>query len=134
MKNNVIKFTVSTFTSLENIMKQVHQATKGKIIDDIFIERVSMFKKEIEILVSKPRTIYIDREVVKETKPKKASKYRGVTKFRGNYRARIHHNNKTIFIGMYTSEVEAARAYNIKALELLGKDAKINVIDEEVTF
>ena len=67
-------------------------------------------------------------------KPPKASKAK--TKFKGvhfddnrvlsKWLALIKMNNKTIYIGSYTSEIEAALAYDKKALELYGEFAWLN--------
>lgn len=50
------------------------------------------------------------------------SKYKGVHKdtASGKYKAQIQHNKKKISIGTYSTEEEAANAYNIKALQLFG--------------
>lgn len=55
-----------------------------------------------------------------------SSKYKGVifNKDNNNWRARIHINDKTINIGSYNSEIEAAEAYKNKALELFGEYMK----------
>ncbi len=45
------------------------------------------------------------------------------------YRARIRINNKLILLGQYDTEIKAAIAYNIKAVELLGNKAKLNDIN-----
>lgn len=53
-----------------------------------------------------------------------SSKYNGVfkRKDRKNWSVSIYHNNKNIVIGDFKSEQDAARAYNIKALELYGEN------------
>jgi len=42
------------------------------------------------------------------------------------FRARIKHSGKVIFIGNYATEIEAAKAYDQKALELFGSFARPN--------
>lgn len=58
------------------------------------------------------------------------SKYRGVTHhIRRGYsywRAKITVNKKVYYIGEFKNEKEAAMAYDRKARELLGNDAKLN--------
>lgn len=63
----------------------------------------------------------------------KSSIYRGVRfdKKRIRWRADIKHNNKSICLGYYYSQKEAALAYNQKALELHKEKAKLNIIKEE---
>lgn len=70
------------------------------------------------------------------------SKYKGVTHLSRTkkvkngyktyfyYRSRICLNKKTIEIGLFKTEIEAAIAYNKKALELHGEFAFINKIEE----
>lgn len=59
-----------------------------------------------------------------------SSKFKGVV-FRpknNNYQARISLNKKSIHIGCFTNEIDAAKAYNSKAKELFGEFAKLNII------
>lgn len=58
----------------------------------------------------------------------KSSKYNGVSYIvdRKLWRARITYNKKCIEIGIYADEVDAARAYDHKARELYGPNAKVN--------
>lgn len=59
----------------------------------------------------------------------KSSKYLGVS-FRANrnkYRAYISINNKVINLGHFYNEIDAAKAYNKKVIEL-GLDRKLNKI------
>jgi hypothetical protein len=57
-----------------------------------------------------------------------SSKYKGVT-WRANdnkFQARINHNKKSIHIGMFDNEIEAAASYDTKAKELFGEFACLN--------
>lgn len=67
----------------------------------------------------------------KKNKRGTSSKYKGVTK-RPSGRFGVYiQNNKVIFcVGTFDSEIEAAKAYNKKALELFGEYAKLNEIGE----
>lgn len=55
-----------------------------------------------------------------------ASKYRGVSLEEGRWRATIHFKGEKIALGKYGVEVDAAKAYDKKARELLGAEAKLN--------
>ena len=57
-----------------------------------------------------------------------SSKYKGVDwrEKKEKWRARIHCNRKTYFLGYYESEVKAARVYDKAAIELFGEYAKTN--------
>jgi len=43
----------------------------------------------------------------------------------------ISFNKKSIYLGKFDTEIEAALAYNAKAIELYGENAKLNIIEEE---
>ena len=59
------------------------------------------------------------------------SKYKGVSIIRNRkklFRASIYFNGKSIYLGSFSSEIEAAIAYNKAAKEKFGEFAKLNVI------
>jgi group I intron endonuclease len=62
-----------------------------------------------------------------------SSKYVGVCldKSRNKWVAYIGYNGKRINIGSYNTEIDAALAYNAKALELYGENARLNIIIED---
>lgn len=61
-------------------------------------------------------------------KPQGTSKFRGVSlhKLPNRWKASIRHADKIIYIGLYDSEIEAAKAYNRVAIELRGIKAVLN--------
>jgi group I intron endonuclease len=62
----------------------------------------------------------------------KTSKYCGVRKLKsGKYNARIVYCGKEIYLGNFYYELEAAIAYNNKAIELYGEKARLNVFSKE---
>ena len=55
------------------------------------------------------------------------SQYKGVDKHSsGKWRATIKFRYKKIHLGLFTNEVDAAKAYNAKAIELFGEFARVN--------
>lgn len=58
----------------------------------------------------------------------KSSKYKGVDLSHGKYQCRITHDKKSIRIGYFEKEIDAAKAYNKKAKELFCKFAWLNDI------
>lgn len=61
--------------------------------------------------------------------------FKGVYRYsRGSkrWRAAITFNDKQISLGYYANPIEAAKAYNKKAVELFGEFAKLNVIEGEI--
>lgn len=58
----------------------------------------------------------------------KSSKYKGVylNKRENKWYVQARFKNKRVFIGIFDDEIEAAKAYDKKALELFGEFAKLN--------
>jgi hypothetical protein len=54
----------------------------------------------------------------------------GLDKRRGKYRARFKHNGRRFWLGYFDDEVEAARAYDHKAVECCGPFARLNLPEE----
>lgn len=85
----------------------------------------------------KPRTelakenIAIGNSGIKKGNP--TSNYIGVSKHKATnkWMAQLTYKGKKIYLGVYETEEEAARAYNAKALELYGPNARLNIIPEE---
>lgn len=62
-----------------------------------------------------------------------SSKYIGVffIKKSNNWESKIQYNKKTIYIGRFVIEEDAALAYNKKAIDLYGDEAKLNIIENK---
>ena len=62
---------------------------------------------------------------------KNTSGYKGVSflKKKNTYKSAIKFNKKTIYLGLFTNPVDAARAYNAAALKYHGEFAHLNKID-----
>lgn len=57
------------------------------------------------------------------------SKFKGVQMTPiGKWKAGIYRNRQYYYLGYFESEVDAALAYNTKAIELYGKDASLNEV------
>lgn len=61
------------------------------------------------------------------------SGYKGVSWKKKNKKwvAQIKHENKVIYLGLFTSVIEAAQAYNSAAIKLQGSFAKLNIIEKD---
>jgi group I intron endonuclease len=76
----------------------------------------------------------INEKIEKDVLSKKSSQYTGVHLCGKYWIARISYKNKRIPLGCFKNERNAAKAYNKKALEIYGKDAKINNIKKEINI
>ena len=63
----------------------------------------------------------------REKQKNNSSGFKGVMKDKKRWAARIGYKNKAILIGNFSSPEEAAIAYDIKAKELYGEFAKLNI-------
>ena len=65
-----------------------------------------------------------------KTQSDTSSKYKGVSWIKRDkkWRPQIMINGKTIHLGSFNNEAEAARAYNEKAIELFGEFSSLNVL------
>lgn len=62
------------------------------------------------------------------------SKYKGVSVYRdGRFRGRLIFNRKQIHLGIFDTEIEAAKAYNKAAIEKFGEFARLNEFDLDST-
>lgn len=64
---------------------------------------------------------------------KKFSKYKGVGKNdnpKKPYRAAFSYQGKRIFVGVFETEIEAAKAWNRVALSVIGEHALLNTFDD----
>jgi len=80
-----------------------------------------------------PKESYDELDLEAEYKkllPTYHSKYRGVTLDSGKWSARVYRNHVLHPAGRFTNELEAARAYDRKAIELIGDKAKLNFPEE----
>lgn len=67
-----------------------------------------------------------DGEGLSAAGPRRTSEYRGVSRRYGRWKARIKQNGHDIVIGDFDNELDAAHAYDRKALELHGEKAQLN--------
>ena len=105
------------------------EVPKNHVIDHWGENEDDPIKKKLDNRANNLRAV--SRHVNAQNKlvsPNATSKYIGVSKHNNNWRARITHNHICIRIGTFKTQIDAAVAYNKKAIELYGKHAKVNKI------
>lgn len=60
------------------------------------------------------------------TSERKLSRFRGVSRSKNKWIAQIGFNNKNISLGIFKTEQQAAKAYDLKAIVLFGEFANLN--------
>jgi len=98
--------------------------TLPKMLDHIDNNRSN---NKIENLRSSTRSE--NNRNAKKWKKSTSSIYKGVSWYRNKkWISYINFNKKRFHLGYFTNEIDAAKAYNIKAIELFGEYANLNVI------
>jgi group I intron endonuclease len=98
---------------------------------------VAYNKKAIELYGEKAIVNIVenicDEDFIRRLPSKLGSIYKGVYyhKASSKWMSRIFVGTKGIYVGLYSTEIEAAIAYNNKAIELFGDNAKLNEITME---
>lgn len=77
------------------------------------------------------RTTYVNNNHNRSKLQTSSSKYFGVSKHKQTkkWKAYINKDHINYYIGCYTDELDAAKAYNEKAIELYGNEANLNIFN-----
>lgn len=108
---------------LGRMHRYILQAPKGVLVDHIDRDKLNNRRFNLRIATVSENS--------QNSGPRNGSKYKGVSKKSGvkPWRARIY-CGREVNLGSFETEIEAAKAYNKKALELFGKDCFLNEIFE----
>jgi hypothetical protein len=106
--------------------REIMQPPKGKIVDHENRNKLDNTRTNLRVCTQ--------QENMRNTGKRNgtSSRFRGVSYSRryGKWRARIWFEGKCTDLGLFTDEVEAARAYDRKAVELFGEFARLNFPEE----
>jgi hypothetical protein len=98
---------------------------KGRlVVDHINGNKLDNTRKNIRVCTHQ-------QNIMNYRSNKGLSNYKGVDKVKlasDKWRARIRYNGQEFYLGLFDTELEAAKAYNTKAKELFGEFAHLNKI------
>ena len=96
---------------------------KGKVVDHI--DGNGLNNRRANLRLCTPR------QNRRNTRPRrKTSAFLGVSRRGSKYLARIKHDGRQLYLGLFDDEIEAARARDRKACELFGEFAWLNFPDD----
>lgn len=102
----------------------IMQTPEGMRTDHINLNKLDNRRNNLRIVTNSQNGMNIPKQ------PKRccSSRYKGVSwsKKCSKWQAYITKNRKVTYIGLFTDEIEAARAYDVKAFELFGEFALPN--------
>lgn len=109
--------------------REILNAPTGLFVDHIDGNKLNNQRDNLRLCTSK------DNQRNSKSANGSSSKYKGVCwdKSRRKWLANITVDRKSIYIGRFKTEEEAALAYNEKAIELFGEFARLNIINENVS-
>jgi hypothetical protein len=144
-KENVGDYTEEELTAIENkcieihyrhplgvcLRKDIHRDFhsiygKDNTTEIQFKEFVANYHNSINVKIIK---IYGEKKKYFPYKINSKSKYKHVTQIKERWRSEIFYKGKRILIGFFDSEYDAAEAYNVRAVELFGANATLNLLD-----
>lgn len=138
-----ITLTVNRFM-VGHAIRTLNRRVDGKNVRGIFYTPTSLFRGTLQINISEPEIIQIEKvvevekivevplKVINQVKKqnRSSSQYRGVYKKGSKWHAMIQHDGKKLWLGSFFHELDAAEAYDKKAIELKGELATLNFPDK----
>jgi hypothetical protein len=112
----------------ESFHREVLKLNKNRMLEVDHINHDSLDNRLINLRVG---TKQLNMANQRPQKIKKSSKFKGVnwSKEKEKWRARLKFNQKEIHLGYFINEIEAAKAYNVRATALFGSWAYLNEVE-----
>jgi hypothetical protein len=110
--------------------REIMNAPAGLLVDHR--NRDSLDNRRENLRLATPSQNSYNRQ---KSKSKTSSRYRGVTfdKHAGKWIARIKYQGKTIWLGYFDNEIDAAKAYDAAAKKYYGEFAMLNFPEPQIT-
>lgn len=139
----------------EETGRKISEANKGRVVSEETRKKISIARKGKPLSEENKKNIskalkgrtYPNRKTIrsrdaiekqanimrgKKVRKNSSSQYVGVSITKSKkWFAYINYNKKRFGLGLFDSEIDAAIAYNTKAIELFGDKAKLNIIEKE---
>lgn len=119
--NGYIKAVVPKSKRLISLHRLIMNIEKKEMIDHISGDKLDNRRNNLRLCTNQ------QNQFNSKSKGGK-SKYKGVYKYKNKWAAQITRDYKKNFLGYYDNEIDAAKAYNKKAIELFGEFAYLNDI------
>ncbi len=104
--------------------KEIMKPPTGLVVDHIDGNPLNNQKQNLRVCTRSENI----RNRVKKT-AKSISRYKGVSIVKGKFQVTIHKDKKSIHLGRFEKEIDAAKAYNVGALKYHGEFACLNIIN-----
>jgi hypothetical protein len=106
--------------------RQIMQPPKGMIVDHKNLNKLDNTRANLRVCTHQ------ENACNRSKKRGTFSRFRGVVyhKDYGKYSAHVYYKSEHFFLGYFTDEIEAARARDRKAVEVLGESARLNFPEE----
>jgi hypothetical protein len=118
-------FNTKTKILVSYLHRKIMNCPKGKMVDHINHDKLDNRKENLRIVSN-------SENQMNQKVRKSSSKYKGVywNNHCKNWISQLKCKNKLFYLGIFNSEVEAAKVYNEKDKELFGKYAKLNEVQD----
>ncbi|MFH1370155.1 MAG: HNH endonuclease [Planctomycetota bacterium] len=110
-------------TKMLRLHREIMKAPKGLLVDHRNCNTLDNRRENLRLATHAQNVCNRSK-----TRSKTTSQFIGVSynKIRRNWKAQVNHQRKTVFIGRFDSEIDAAKAYDKAAVKYHGEFARLN--------
>jgi len=106
--------------------RQIMRPPKGRIVDHKNRNKLDNTRANLQV------STHSENARNRAKRRGTSSRFRGVSRHKNydKYYAAVSYQGEQVFLGLYTDEIEAARARDYRAVELFGDEAQVNFPEE----